>query len=354
MRQALILPLFLLALLPAHAQPLEGYHTLPPPCQAADQSISVVPVFNPDEVHGQQLMMIQLYNSGPVCSLSGMPALDFTNSSDVTNRRYSPKLIPVTIDESLNDPAPNAIAGTVILQHTESAQMRISWSSVTQPHTTCRDLDGIRMALPNDAPLTEIIALHTHVCGPLYVSRFLWGWVKQSNVLRASWAADAGPNDPVDFQSAPGSIYGDHFNGIGISLKTTTGNFKLGQDVVLEAHVKNIKAPREPVVGDHPYRWLSMRESNGHTVLYSLGTEPPTEVGDGDPVPLGQGHRLPDLNLRDLGMEPQLIGHVVYALSAEFWPSRTTADGSLDPNAQAYAPTAVVSYRMALNFTAPN
>jgi len=328
--------------------------TLPPPCQAIDQSISVVPVFNPGEVHGQQLMMVQLYNSGSACSLSGMPALDFSANSSATPRRYNPRLIPVQVDDSLADPAPNAIPGTVILLHAELAQMRITWSSVSQPHTTCRNLDAIRIVLPNDAPLTEIIALHTHVCGALNVSNFLWGWVKQTNILRASWAPDAGPNDPVDFQSSPGSVYGDHFNGIGISLRTTTGDFPIGADVVLDAHVKNIKAPREPVVGDHSFRWLSMRESNGHTVLYSLGTAPPTEAGDGDPVPRGQGHQLPQLSLRELGMEPALIGHVTYALTAEFWPARTNSDGSLDPNGQAYAPTAVVSFRMPLNFTAPN
>jgi len=372
MRNALAIPLFLLALLPAHAQlisapdphsapspakkpPQPVDNTLPPPCQAIDQSISVVPVFNPDEVHGQQLMMVQLYNSGGACSLSGMPALDFSSNSDTSTRHYNPRLIPIAIDESLADPAPNAIPGTVILQHAELAQMRITWSTAAQKHgPPCRNLDAIRIALPNDAPLTEIIALHTHVCGSLNVSNLLWGWVRQTNVLRASWAQDASPTDDVVFKQAGSSIFGDRFNGIGMSLKAGAISFPLNAEIQLESHVKNIEGTREPVVGDHPYRWLSMRESNGHTFLYSLGTAPPTEAGEGDPLPLGQGKRLPNLNLNDLGMLPNLIGHVTYALTAEFWPSRTNADGSLDPNAIAYAPTAVVSYRLTLNFTAPN
>jgi len=351
MRQALAIPLFLLALLSAHAQPL-GSPTLPPPCQAIDQSISVVTVFNPDEPQGQQLMMLQLYNSGATCSLSGMPALGFSSNASL---HYSSKLVPVAIDDSLADTSPN----TVVLQHGELAHLRIAWSAAqptaAQKHSSaCRSLDAIRIALPNDAPLTEIVALTTHVCGALHVSHFTWGWVHQSNILRASWAANASPMDDVVFKNASGSIFGDHFNGIAMSLKTSAKKFPLGTDIQLESHVKNIEAPREPVVGNYPYRWLSMREANGHTVLYSLGTAPPTEAGMGDPVPLGQGLRLPNLKLADLGMLPDQVGNVTYALTAEFWPARTLADGSLDPDALAFAPTAVVSYRLTLNFTAPN
>jgi hypothetical protein len=50
-------------------------------------------------------------------------------------------------------------------------------------------------------------------------------------------------------------------------------------------------------------------------------------------------------------MLPTLIGHVTYALSAEFWPSQTNAHGIADNNAMGYAPTAVVSNRLTLNFT---
>jgi hypothetical protein len=366
MRSALTLALLAtLATAPPHAQaankpPQRVQDTaalLPPPCQAIDQSISVVDVFNPAETQGQQLMMLQLYNSGDTCSLNGLPAIDFSAApasrpGSPLQYRYSRKLAPIVVDEAPTSTTQPANA-PVILKHAELAQMRITWSSAAQPHRSCHAVDAIRLALPGDGQATEIVALHTHICDALHISRFTWGWARQSSILRASWAPDASPTDDVIFQSAPGSIYGDHFNGLGISLKTTTGNFPIGADIVLEAHVKNISAPRIPVVGDHPYRWLSMRESNGHTVLYSLGTAPPGEAGQGQPIPRGQGVHLPDLDLRDLGLEPTIIGRVVYALTADFWPARLNADGSVDPDATAYAPTAVVSFRMTLNFVAP-
>jgi hypothetical protein len=97
-----------------------------------------------------------------------------------------------------------------------------------------------------------------------------------------------------------------------------------------------------------------MREQNGHTVLYCMGMAPPEEAGAGQPIPKESGIRLDSIHLNELGLLPSLIGNVTYALTAEFWPVRVHDDGTPIDDALAYAPTAVVSFRRTLNFTAGN
>ncbi|HEY0307301.1 MAG TPA: hypothetical protein VGB94_04015 [Acidobacteriaceae bacterium] len=336
---------------------------LPPPCQAIDESISVVSVFNPGEPEGQQLMMLQVYNSGGTCSLSGEPMLEFADTahllSDGTYKRsYNAKLIPVIVDDSFGE---HFFPGPVILKRKESAQLRFSWSSVLPKAAAhhkhpqpCRELDAVRLTLPGDAPLTEIVSLHTRVCGDLHITPFKWGWARQTNYLRASWKPDARPDDEVEFMNSRGKPWGDRFNGIVMRLASAQESYPLGADITLTSRVRNISSPRTFVVGEHPYRWLSMRESNGHTVLCSLGTAAADEAGTGAPVERNSSARLPKLDLQELGMLPAIIGHVTYALSADFWPRAIKDNGEPDPDAGAYAPTAVVSYRLTLNFTAGN
>jgi hypothetical protein len=352
-----ILTALLFAAIPTRAQQQQ----LPPPCQAIDESISAVSVFNPGEPDGHQLLLMQLYNSGKTCSLSGEPLLDFADAPRLLSdsslaRNYTPKRIPVVVNDSLSE---HFFPGPVILKRTESAQFTITWDSVADAShhkhpRPCPALDALRFTLPGDTTPIELISLHTQVCGQMHITPFKWGWARQTNFLRASWKPDAGPDDQVEFMNSRGKPWGDRFNGIVTRLESEKETYSLGEDVVLTSRVRNISSPRTFVVGEHPYRWLSMRESSGHTVLCYLGTAPPNEAGTGTPVEHNGGTKLPSLDLAELGMLPTVIGHVTYALSADFWPSRTNKNGDPDSDALAYAPTAVVSYRLTLNFTANN
>ncbi|MDR3736789.1 MAG: DUF4232 domain-containing protein [Acidobacteriaceae bacterium] len=359
--RTLLVPGTLLAALLLAAVPTRAQQQLPPPCQAIDESISAVSVFNPGEPDGHQLLLMQLYNSGKTCSLSGEPLLEFADtphrlSDSSLARNYDPKRIPVVINNSLSE---HFFPGPVVLKHTESAQFTITWESVPgashhKHPKPCPTLDAIRLVLPDDATPVELISLHTRVCGNLNITPFKWGWARQTTYLRPSWKPDAGPNDEVEFLTSRGKPWGDRFNGIVTRLESEKETYSLGEDIVLTSRVRNISSPLTFVVGEHPYRWLSMRESNGHTVLCYLGTAPPSEAGTGTPVEHNSGAKLPDLDLAELDMLPTIIGHVTYALSADFWPARTNKNGDPDPDALAYAPTAVVSYRLTLNFTANN
>lgn len=133
-----------------------------------------------------------------------------------------------------------------------------------------------------------------------------------------------------------------------MSLKAGGKSFLKGGELNLESHVKNWEAHRDPIVGEHPFRWLKMREASGRTVLCWLGEPPPKETGVGYPLPLGEGVRLPNLNARELGMFPAGVGPVAYTLTAEFWPTQPGTQGNVT---MTYAPTTVVSRTLTLNFT---